>query len=64
MILVMQMEKTQKRCEHCGHSRAAHIDGMRCALCGCMPARQTFVQESFGFRDAVVRRVPANTRKR
>jgi hypothetical protein len=53
-----------KRCEHCGHSRAAHIDGMRCALCGCVPGRQTFVQEKLGFRTTLPTRVTANTRKR
>ena len=53
-----------KRCEHCGHSRAAHIDGMRCALCGCAPERQTFVQEKLGFRTALPTRVTDNTRKR
>lgn len=60
-----------KRCEHCGHSRAAHAGGMRCALCGCVPQRQTFVQDSFSFRSGVARpagsipeRVMNNTRKR
>jgi len=64
MILLEKMEKTPKRCEYCGHSRAAHIDGMRCALCGCVPGRQTFVQESFGFPRESVTRVKVNTRKR
>lgn len=56
-----------KRCEHCGHSRAAHVDGMRCALCGCLPQRQNFVQERFGFRETLpLRAVPSagGTRKR
>jgi len=53
-----------KRCEICGHSHAAHVDGMRCALCGCLPQRQTFVQETFGFRTALPVRVTSNTRKR
>ncbi|HEX8169691.1 MAG TPA: hypothetical protein VF824_04030 [Thermoanaerobaculia bacterium] len=53
-----------KRCEHCGHSRAAHVDGLRCALCGCTPARQTFVQDSFSFRSTLVARPAASTRKR
>jgi hypothetical protein len=56
-----------KRCEHCGHSRAAHVDGMRCALCGCLPQRQNFVQERFGFRENIpLRAVPSagGTRKR
>jgi hypothetical protein len=53
-----------KRCEHCGHSRAAHLDGMRCALCGCVPQRQTFVQTSLGFKTTLPTRVAASTRKR
>jgi hypothetical protein len=60
----MMMEKTPKRCELCGHSRAAHIDGVRCALCGCLPARRTFVQDSFSFRDSIPARVSRTTRKR
>lgn len=59
------------RCELCGHSQAAHVDGERCALCGCTPHRRSFVQESFAFRGAVTARratvshlrVSANTRK-
>lgn len=53
-----------KQCKHCGHSRAAHADGMRCALCGCAPQRQTFVQTSLGFKTALPMRAAAATRKR
>ena len=53
-----------KRCVHCGHSRAAHVDGTRCALCGCRPGQETLVQESFTFRNALPARVTTNTRKR
>ena len=60
-----------KRCQHCGHSRAAHVGGIRCALCGCVPQRQTFVQDSFAFRNGLARQegslpepVMVNTRKR
>jgi hypothetical protein len=53
-----------KRCEHCGHSRAAHVDGMRCALCGCLPQRQNFVQDSFSFKTVLPTRVASNSRKR
>lgn len=53
-----------KPCPHCGHSRAAHVDGMRCALCGCVPSRQTFVQDAFAFRESLPMRVKANARKR
>src|ERR1044071_125876 len=64
MFSTSNVERTQKRCEHCGHSRAAHVDGLRCALCGCVPGRRTFVQESFGFRRALQRPVTRSTRKR
>jgi hypothetical protein len=60
-----------KRCEHCGHSRAAHVDGLRCALCGCVPQRQTFVQDALPFRSGVSRpagaipeQIALNSRKR
>jgi hypothetical protein len=58
------MNAIDKRCELCGHSRAAHVDETRCALCGCTPQRQTFVQSSLGFRSALPTRTPASTRKR
>lgn len=60
-----------KRCQHCGHTREAHVGGTRCALCGCVPQRQTFVQDAFAFRSAVPRPpgaipepVTTDTRKR
>ncbi|HKO58764.1 MAG TPA: hypothetical protein VJ276_23055 [Thermoanaerobaculia bacterium] len=58
-----------KICNLCGHSAAAHIDEVRCALCGCLPQRQEFVQQSIGFRSALPGRVAPNaaaqnTRKR
>jgi len=56
-----------RKCEHCGHSWAAHVDQLRCALCGCTPQRKEFVQESFGFRSALPGRALSkgqNTRKR
>jgi ribosomal protein S27AE len=56
--------KPPRKCEKCGHSSAAHIDQLRCALCGCTPQREEFVQESFGFRSALPGRVMVNTRKR
>lgn len=42
--------ETKKLCEVCGHSRAAHVDGVHCALCRCRSERRDFVQESFAFR--------------
>lgn len=52
------------RCKVCGHSRAAHVDGVRCALCGCLPDRREFVQETFAFRNAIPTRATSTTRKR
>jgi hypothetical protein len=64
-MIINNKEANMKRCDLCGHSRAAHVDGMRCALCGCLPQRQTFVQDSFGFRESLPTRVTTtNTRKR
>lgn len=52
------------RCKLCGHSRAAHVDGVRCALCGCLPERRDYVQENFTFRTAIPTRLTASNRKR
>jgi hypothetical protein len=57
------MASAMKKCDHCQHSRAAHIEG-RCALCGCTSEERTFQQESFAFRSALHRQVTVNTRKR
>lgn len=57
------MKKAQP-CSKCGHSRAAHIDGTRCALCGCAPLRDEVVQELLPFRSLIPLRVTVNTRKR
>lgn len=53
-----------KRCELCGHSRAAHVDGLRCALCGCVPQRQTFVQSGFTFRSSLPTKVTDNNARK
>jgi len=45
-----------KSCPHCGHSRAAHAGRLRCALCACTPARQTFVQAALPFRSVLTTR--------
>jgi hypothetical protein len=58
------MEIRMKHCPHCGHSGAAHVDGLRCALCGCVPSRQSFVQDKFAFRSSLPTRVTANARKK
>jgi hypothetical protein len=52
------------KCDICSHTRAAHVDGIRCALCGCNSERRSFVQETFTFRSTVPSRVASNTRKR
>jgi hypothetical protein len=56
------MTSSTKRCEYCGHSRAAHTDGVHCALCRCSSERAELVQETFAFRGAIA--VRPNTRKR
>jgi hypothetical protein len=53
-----------KHCRICGHSKAAHVDGTRCALCGCVPWKQEFVQEALPFRSMLTGQAAANTRKR
>ena len=53
-----------KSCPHCGHSRAAHAGRMSCALCGCTPSRQTFVQDALPFRSALTTRVLNDARKK
>jgi len=52
-----------KKCEICGHSRAAHTDGVKCALCDCISRPRELVQESFGFRGPLLR-PPQSGRKR
>src|SRR5437867_7520368 len=39
-----------RRCEFCGHSKAAHVDGIQCALCSCRSEERDFVQQSLAFR--------------
>src|SRR4051794_31821729 len=43
------------RCRFCSHSRAAHTDGVRCALCPCISRPRELVQQSFTFRSKTVR---------
>jgi hypothetical protein len=51
-------------CEVCGHSRAAHVDGMHCALCRCSSERPAAVQESLAFRNTLPVRTTGMNRKR
>jgi hypothetical protein len=53
-----------KRCEFCGHSRAAHVDGVQCALCSCRSERRSFIQQSFAFRSMLSEPAGPMTRKR
>ena len=34
------MNRPTKKCDLCSHSSAAHVDGMRCALCECTSERR------------------------
>jgi hypothetical protein len=62
---IIWMNTNVKRCELCGHSRAAHAGRLRCALCGCTPQqKRTLIQESFTFRTALPARRVAIGRKR
>jgi hypothetical protein len=56
--------ETKKLCDVCGHSRAAHVDGVQCALCRCRSERTALVQESFAFRNGLPMRAAAIGRKR
>ena len=56
--------KANRKCDICNHSRAAHMDGRRCALCGCVSEERSFVQDSFSFRTSLSTGVAVNARKR
>jgi len=58
----MVMEK--RICEVCGHSRAAHVDGVHCALCRCGSERPAAVQQSLAFRGTLPVRTVGMGRKR
>jgi hypothetical protein len=58
------MAESTKKCPYCGHSRAAHTDGVQCALCRCRSEERTVVQESFAFRGNVTAQRDRITRKR
>src|SRR5260370_38590013 len=44
---------TTKKCDFCPHSRAAHTDGIHCALCRCRSERRELVQETLAFRGTI-----------
>lgn len=56
------MNSSTRRCDYCGHSRAAHTDGVHCALCRCASERIEFVQAEFGFRNSITLR-PASRKR-
>ena len=64
MTYTTNVDRKPRRCEYCPHSRAAHVDGVKCALCPCVSEQRVFVQESLTFRSALPARVMRNTRKR
>ena len=58
------MAEAAKKCPFCGHSGAAHTDGVHCALCRCRSEEMSPVQESFAFRTMVTSARDRITRKR
>jgi hypothetical protein len=59
------MNRPTKKCDLCSHSSAAHIDGVRCALCECSSERREVVQQTLAFRSILPSsRLIANSRKR
>ena len=55
------MADQMRKCEVCGHSQAAHVDGVQCSLCRCHSEPAKLVQDSFVFRSALI---PPSSRKR
>jgi hypothetical protein len=53
-----------RKCEICGHSRAAHVDGVHCSLCRCNSKRMVAVQESLAFWSSLPVRTAGIGRKR
>lgn len=51
-----------KKCDICSHSHAAHVDGVRCALCDCTSERREFVQQTLAFRSTMPARLIARKR--
>src|ERR1700687_2483501 len=44
ITLLLMKANSLRRCEYCGHSMAAHADGVQCALCLCRAEARNFVQ--------------------
>ncbi len=65
MAPFLEYFRSMKRqiCDRCGHSSAAHVDRMHCALCDCHLGEQTqSAQEMLPFRDSLVVRRPLRKR--
>jgi hypothetical protein len=57
------MADANRKCDYCGHSRAAHADGVACALCRCRSEQRELVQQTLAFRGTLAVR-PSSARKR
>jgi hypothetical protein len=65
LMMMAVMNRSTKKCDLCSHSSAAHLDGMRCALCECTSERREVVQQTLAFRSILPSsRLAMNTRKR
>jgi hypothetical protein len=65
LIIMSGMNGPAKKCDICSHSSAAHVDGVRCALCDCTSERREVVQQTLAFRSILPSsRAILNTRKR
>ena len=63
-MMINCMNTKTKKCDVCGHTTAAHVDGIKCALCSCTSQRREFVQQNLSFRSTLQTGVIINTRKR
>ena len=62
--LEVAMAELMRKCDVCSHSKAAHVDGVHCALCRCASERLEMVQDSFVFRSALTPRTGRPGKKR
>jgi hypothetical protein len=58
------MAELMRKCDVCSHSKAAHVDGVHCALCRCSSESRELVQDSFVFRSALTQRPGRAGKKR
>jgi hypothetical protein len=65
LMMMGVMSRPTRKCDLCSHSSAAHVDGVRCALCECTSERREVVQQTLAFRSILPSsRLAMNTRKR